>query len=113
MHASSVKLLHQLNPVHRVTVQPGQAAHLDDVALPHRGQQLVERGAARTGTRYLLLEEAGAAGVWEIFDLNGRVLIGGGNVGVAERMLHDSRNIDHKLTLRNLFIEPEAGLRKG
>lgn len=49
MHATAVKLLHQLNRVHHVAPQPGQAVNYHHVAFAHSGQQLVEGGALGTG----------------------------------------------------------------
>ena len=52
----------------RTGLRPSRARRFTtNVALPHGGQQLVEREAARTSTRYFFLEEPGAAGVGKVF----------------------------------------------
>ena len=55
---------------------------------------------------HLLLEDARAARVGQVFDLGGQVLVGGGNAGVTESMLHGSVSMGHKYTLRNPLVEP-------
>ncbi|GAB3636662.1 hypothetical protein GCM10027422_22520 [Hymenobacter arcticus] len=46
----------------------------------------------------------------EVFDLRGQVLVGGGNAGVAESVLHGSVRMGHKYTLRNPLLEPSKKL---
>ena len=75
MNTPAVELLHQLNLVYCVALQPREPIYHDDIPLTHSCQKFAMPGTSSAGTGNLLLKNTGAPAPRQVFKVRIRVLV--------------------------------------